>query len=523
MDNKTSDNSAKSRLIHVQLCPNCDVRLSLVAKLADPPSTKDDKKNDRAWMILEGSDGHGAQKNAKVPLTRPDEFILGKQYYDGCLRLPTPNQLKQLELEKITELDEYKTRLIQLDTRPLERELSRVENELSNRFDEERKIIAARKIARTKLREQLEGMQHDGSELKALDDQSHDDSRKIRQMKLATRMETEPLRERIREQLKQQSKLKKERAEIARCLQQTLREGYLWETILGRGFEETLDPYREFTLVRALAARARYSLQKVEYTIVANTVEELERAVVTVQDETNRMCELSREACSPLCTLANQEGTVKSLPPLNVVYEDEWFVIVGKPSGLLSVPGRRWAEQDSVITRVALHFPEASGPLSVHRIDQATSGLQIVALNAKAHRELSMLFQSKRVEKTYVADVEGQVEVESGVITLPLRPHYMDRIRQMVDEEKGKKAITKFRVIHRGDNLTRLSLEPVTGRTHQLRVHCADPKGLGCPIFSDKIYGVTHENENMRLHAGRLKFVHPFTGRDVDVSCAPPF
>ncbi|MEE2902338.1 MAG: RluA family pseudouridine synthase, partial [Myxococcota bacterium] len=372
-------------------------------------------------------------------------------------------------------------------------------------------------------REQLRQAEHDGKELQMLDHQSHDDSREIRRIKSMIRGETESFKEEIRRRRRDQSRLKKERAQIARCLQETLRESFLWETILHMQPGEFPDSYRGFLLVRLFAAVARHGLEHVEFSIVGDAEKDISEALQTIENEAQELQQLSDKALSHLCALTKPELRNSWLPPLEIVYQDQWFVVVNKPSGLLSVPGRKWPEQDSVITRVVLHFPYASGPLSVHRIDQATSGLQIVALNAQAHRELSMLFQAKRVKKTYFAEVEGEVPENSGIINLPLKPHYLDRIRQMVDVESGKKAVTNYQVIRRAENRTRLSLEPVTGRTHQLRVHCADPNGLGRPILGDKIYGSSEETESMRLHAGRVQFTHPFTGKEVDVSCGPPF
>ena len=468
----------------------------------------------------------GAQTDSsllQIPLTQSEDFALGDDRYDGSHFFPTPNQIEQFESSKIEELDQYKKKLIGLDTENIERKLIRIEEELDTRFGAIREALAERKLERAKRREQLRLVEHDGKELQILDHQSHDDSREIRRMKAVIRGETDFLKVEIRRRRREQSRLKKERAQIARSLQDTLRESFLWETILHMQPGEFPDSYRDFVLVRLFAAVARYGLENVEFSIVGDSEKDISEALQAIQREAQKLQQLPNKALSHLCALTKPEFRDSWLPPLELVYQDPWFVVVNKPSGLLSVPGRKWPEQDSVVTRVVLYFPHASGPLSVHRIDQATSGLQIVALTAQAHRELSMLFQAKRVKKTYFADVEGEVIENSGTIELPLKPHYTNRIRQMVDMKSGKKAVTNFQVLQRSESKTRLSLEPVTGRTHQLRVHCADADGLGHPILGDKIYGSSDKTENMRLHAGRVQFTHPFTGEEVDVSCLPPF
>lgn len=209
--------------------------------------------------------------------------------------------------------------------------------------------------------------------------------------------------------------------------------------------------------------------------------------------------------------------------PLPVILEDPRFVVVDKPAGLLSVPAKDLTITDNVRARIAARYPHARGPLSVHRLDMETSGLLLLALDPEAHRDLSTQFQERLVKKTYVALVDGAVEPDEGAIDLPLRLDPERRPLQIVDPIYGRPAKTYFRVIERRPTQTRLMLEPATGRTHQLRVHCAHPEGLGHPILGDRLYGDPGSAPRLMLHARRLVFEHPTTYQRVAVERPEPF
>ncbi|WP_286270430.1 pseudouridine synthase [Thalassotalea hakodatensis] len=192
---------------------------------------------------------------------------------------------------------------------------------------------------------------------------------------------------------------------------------------------------------------------------------------------------------------------------LEIVYHDQHIVVVNKPAGLLSVPGKNI--QDSVETRIKAKFPHAQGKLIVHRLDMATSGLLVLALSERAHKSIQQQFIEKRVEKRYIALVDGVIAEESGNINLPLILDINDRPRQKVCVEHGKFAKTTWHVIERFNDKTLLQLYPITGRTHQLRVHCAHPDGLNTPITGDGLYGTLADR--LHLHAETLSFNHPIT------------
>lgn len=209
--------------------------------------------------------------------------------------------------------------------------------------------------------------------------------------------------------------------------------------------------------------------------------------------------------------------------PLPVVLEDDRFVVVNKPSGLLSVPAKDPSITDHVKARIEALYPSARGPLSVHRLDMETSGLIVLALDPEAHRDLSIQFQERVVEKTYVARVSGRVRENSGLIDLALRLDVERRPLQVVDPVHGKPAQTQWEVLNREETVTRVRLMPKTGRTHQLRVHCAHGGGLGHPILGDRLYGRPESATRLMLHATRLSFEHPSTHQRIEVEVPEPF
>lgn len=191
---------------------------------------------------------------------------------------------------------------------------------------------------------------------------------------------------------------------------------------------------------------------------------------------------------------------------LEIIYEDDSFVVVNKPAELLSVPGIQI--QDSVYTRLQAKFVNIE-PLIIHRLDMATSGLLVVAKTKDAHKNIQKQFLKRSVNKRYTALLSKVIEHQEGEITLPLRGDLDNRPRQLVCFEFGKKAITKWKVIQRNETTTKVHFWPLTGRTHQLRMHAAHEMGLNAPIVGDDLYGTT--SDRLHLHAAHLEFTHPVT------------
>ncbi|SIQ29292.1 pseudouridine synthase [Marinobacterium stanieri] len=204
------------------------------------------------------------------------------------------------------------------------------------------------------------------------------------------------------------------------------------------------------------------------------------------------------------------------------LYHDDQVVVVSKPAGLLSVPGRGEDKQDCLWRRVQQHFPTAR---IVHRLDQATSGILVLALSADSHRHLSMQFQERGTDKRYSAVVEGLMEQDQGCVELPLRCDWERRPLQMVDHDKGKQATTEWVCTLRdpGLNTSRVTLYPITGRSHQLRVHMM---AIGHPILGDRFYAQPEQAERysrLHLHAEMLAFDHPETGERLELESPCPF
>ncbi len=208
---------------------------------------------------------------------------------------------------------------------------------------------------------------------------------------------------------------------------------------------------------------------------------------------------------------------------LDIIYADEQLVVVDKPGGLLAVPGRGPEKQDCVVNRIKKKFPGCIDQPAVHRLDMATSGLMVLALTAEVHRNLSRQFFSHLVHKRYIALLEGVVAADSGEITLRFRLDPDNRPYQVYDPVHGKIGTTRWRCLEISGNRTRIEFVPLTGRTHQLRLHAAHELGLGCPIVGDSLYGAGSQGDLMLLHAAALSFVHPETGEKMKFSSVVHF
>ncbi len=212
-------------------------------------------------------------------------------------------------------------------------------------------------------------------------------------------------------------------------------------------------------------------------------------------------------------------------PDMEILYHDSEIVVINKPGGLLAVPGRGAEKQDCAAARLRGHFPQMINQPAVHRLDMYTSGLMVFAMTAAAHRFLSAQFAERAVDKKYIAVVLGSIAETSGEIHLPFRLDPDNRPRQIYDPVHGKIGITRWRKLAENGTTTRIQFTPLTGRTHQLRVHAAHPRpqGLGAPIVGDSIYGSGKDGDRMLLHACFLQFLHPGTGKTVTFHSRPSF
>lgn len=233
----------------------------------------------------------------------------------------------------------------------------------------------------------------------------------------------------------------------------------------------------------------------------------------------------------PASTFEPEAINLSIYDKVETLYEDREIAVIHKPEGLLSVPGKD-AAQPSVYALMRRKYPEATGPLIVHRLDMATSGLMIIAKTEFAYHRLQKEFLNHRVQKKYIAiisekeisgkdipgkDISEKEIPEKGIISLPLLPDYLNRPRQIVNHEQGKEAITEYEILERIDGShLRIALYPKTGRTHQLRVHCAHQEGLNAPILGDPLYG-NEKAARLHLHAEEITFEHPLTGKKITI------
>ena len=220
---------------------------------------------------------------------------------------------------------------------------------------------------------------------------------------------------------------------------------------------------------------------------------------------------------NPLCNIAPPEP--------RILWEDEWLVAINKPCGMLSVDGKSGVR--SVEDWAKEHYPGITSPMIIHRLDQSTSGILLLAKDKDAHKALQEQFIKRTVKKRYTAILEGVVNNDCGIIDLPIKLDYENRPRQMVASD-GKRAITEYRVLSREGSRTRIEFYPITGRTHQLRLHSAHIDGLNAPIVGDEIYGATgadgkNHGQRLCLHASYLAFIHPHTGETVTIECPADF
>lgn len=208
---------------------------------------------------------------------------------------------------------------------------------------------------------------------------------------------------------------------------------------------------------------------------------------------------------------------------IEIAYEDTRLVVVNKPGGMLSVPGRGPEKQDCVIRRLQQKYPLMIEQPAVHRLDMFTSGLMVVAINSETHRNLNRQFEQRQVVKEYTALLEGIVAEERGEIHLPFRVDLDNRPHQIYDPVHGKMGSTRWQRLSYENGCTRIRFIPLTGRTHQLRLHAAHSLGLDCPIVGDSLYGSGVDGEPMLLHASLLTFSHPDTNQKLTFTSPPPF
>jgi len=440
------------------------------------------------------------------------------------------------EAHTLEELARMKKELIHLAGLTIYEEL----REFQAEQEKERKALAAehrrskkiRKKKREAFQESLEGAELEAA-LESLAEESRSQSYQLRGLRKAHQEAIEPLKTKVEEAEERIAFLRRERKSISRALQAKMHEAYSLTNFSGeKSSLQDLMPEGLPTgtgdccapkLLHHAAIHRLHPVGMAEFWWGASPPNE--------SKEHGVFYGACKERCQPIMGFL-LSGMVyfddRPMPgfgelTLPILYQDDSIFIVDKPSELLSVPGRFWNRQDSVASRIQNLFPDVTGSVVVHRLDLATSGLLVLARHPESHSFLSKQFRERKVNKVYEAVLDGRVEQDSGIIKLPLGPDPERSPRQMVDFDKGKPCETHFRVMERTERRTRIQLHPITGRTHQLRLHCSHPEGLNAPILGDRFYGSTKEADRLHLHARELSFMHPKKKEEVHFRCKVPF
>ncbi|MBW4487328.1 MAG: RluA family pseudouridine synthase [Trichocoleus desertorum ATA4-8-CV12] len=465
--------------------------------------------------------------------------------------IPGRDQVALVEAQIVAELDAWKQEIITLQELPERKQYQQLCQEWEQRFREISDRHQERKKQRQKKR-QIFSERLAGEELaialQQLDVASRQDGMERRQLKQERDTELRSLQQIISAEDLKIGELKKRRKALSHQLQNQMQQAYyltnfagqslsLEQLVLGNSAPMGTGDCCAPKLLHYAATHGLKPLAMAEFWWGPASP-----SGDKVQGEFYAAC---AERCQPLMGFLLSGscppsppilgGIYWSAPPsiggsggpsaesLTTLYEDQWLIVVNKPTGLLSVPGRYRDRQDSILSRLRYLLPDGASLFPVHRLDQETSGILVLARDRETHRQLSQQFQARQVQKVYEAVVAGVVTRKQGMIELPLWGDPSDRPSQKVDWQQGKPSITRFRVMSREGESTRLEFFPVTGRTHQLRVHAADAQGLGIPILGDRLYGCDVDTHRLHLHARKLRFQHPRSGKTLHLKSKTPF
>lgn len=473
--------------------------------------------------------------------------------------IPGRDEIALEEARVLQRLEAIKQELLALQQRPERQQYDALSQVFETRLRQLTKFHHERKQERQQQRQRLSATQPGDAliaALEQLDEQSRQDGIERRRLKQERDAALNPLRDVLEQTDVRIRELKQQRKALSRQLQIQMHATYRLTNFAGQSLSiQDVIPNAMPTgtgdccapkLLHYAATHGLKPLAMAEFWWGSTSVNGDK-----IQGEFYGAC---TERCQPLMgfLLSGLSGLLPtpiappgSSAPLSILYEDEWLIVVNKPAGLLSVPGRYADRQDSVLSRLRHTWPDGERLMAVHRLDQDTSGILLLARDLQTYRLLSRQFQQRQVHKVYEAVLAGLVAADSGVIDLPLWSDPGDRPYQKVDEQRGKPSLTTFRVLSRDENTTRIEFIPKTGRTHQLRVHAADAKGLGIPILGDRLYGVADSwhsspdgsrnessNESLNessngarlyLHARELIVIHPYSWQTLHLRVDTPF
>ncbi|KOP27478.1 pseudouridine synthase [Hapalosiphon sp. MRB220] len=442
--------------------------------------------------------------------------------------IPGRDEVAVDEARTLTDLDKIKQELITLKQLPARQQYEKLSHEFEQRLQQMSDRHKDRKQQRHSQR-QLFSTTITGealtTALEQLEAESRHDGRESRQLKRQRDEQLQPLKQIIDTADIRVRELKQQRKQLSRQLQAQMHAAYsvmnFWgqlrslQQLIPAGLPTGTGDCCAPKLLHYAATHHLKPLAMAEFWWGPSSVNQDK-----IQGEFYGACV---ERCQPLMGFLLSGLQPHPSEEIPILYEDKWLIVVNKPPGLLSVPGRYRDTQDSVLSRLRCTLPDGIALTPVHRLDQETSGILLLARDRQIYRQLSQQFQQRQVHKIYEAVLAGTLNTNQGVIDLPLWGNPEHRPYQQVNWQYGKPSLTKYQVIGKEANCTRVEFIPLTGRTHQLRVHAADPTGLGIPILGDRLYGCSAAASRLHLHARELSFDHPQLGERLHLQTKTPF
>ncbi len=440
-------------------------------------------------------------------------LLQGQAEFPGWVPpLPGRDRLAIIEQETLQQLQQYKQELERLQALPLRQDYEALDHTWQWQQALLNQSLKTRKQARQRQRQRyLESL--DGQELMAalsnLERQSQGDSTAKQRWKEVRDQQLQPLLTEIQTADHQMQTLKQGRKDLSRQLQRHFHQAYVLsnfegvsasiQSLFAQGPPTGTGDCCAPKLLHWAATHALTPLAMAEFWWAPGSPNR--------DRQSGQFYGACAERCQPMMGFLLSGLLPASTPDyfgeLPILDQDDHLFVVDKPAGLLSVPGRTGDRQDSVLLRLQRQYPDLN-LRAVHRLDQDTSGLLLIAKHLDSYRHYSHQFATAQVKKTYLAVLEKSINLSHGSINLPLWADLGDRPYQKVDYQRGKASLTEFKVIEADSNQTRILFYPHTGRTHQLRVHAAHPQGLQAPILGDRLYGSTLTHQRLHLHAQRL-------------------
>lgn len=462
--------------------------------------------------------------------------------------IPGRDRVALLEAQTLSELEALKLELMTLKCLPQREQLNRQRQDFELQFQQLRERHRQNKAQRQAQRQAISAdlcEEERNNQLRALEEASRRDGRERRVLKQARDQALGPWVEAVAQADEQMRNLKRRRKKLSQQLQTEMHRAYSLQNFAGAavslndlGLNSGIGPLPTGTGECCMPKLLHYAAsQRLKPLALA----EFWWGPALGDRQPGQFYGACEERCQPLMgfLLSGLERFVQAskVPPptedlgLTVLYEDAWIIAIDKPAGLLSVPGRSRQNQDSVLSRLRNQLQDDAGQLlgdrlqAVHRLDQDTSGILLLAKDGESQRSLQHQFQQQQIFKNYEALLQGQLMLKGGRVDLPLAPDPEHRPRQRVDPEHGKPCLTRFFVLERCAGLTRVRFEPATGRTHQLRIHAKE--GLGLAIVGDRLYGEkagsSPSGSRLCLHSKEISFCHPHTQERLRLRSPVPF